>query len=282
VRILVSEPCLAANKAIADYLGVQEGAPRSLTESVRAGEAWQGPIPVNEVGQIKQAVIERFQPGSDPKTLQVSTLRGGTPLAWMENDRSPIAVKVERDGGTYAVLGYALGEVSALHRRVAVSGKTHSYYDRDTACGLERPGRFALNLCLEGRPVERILPRLRAVAQLNRGLLSRGERATLFVRIRDMEGRLVPGAVAQCRVQGMVQAKPQGQASEYRELVEVAPGLYQAELGAGPRSAGTKNVLWVDDSNLAGEGLKALSAQIRVMAPGHIAWEGGCSAWVKD
>lgn len=280
VRVVISLPCYQANPELQRLLQVSVGGPLSLCDSIESAVALRGPVPVVEVGQVQKKVVEEFVASADLQALEARelTAANGQPAARTRQDRRSVAVRVEREGGHYAVLGYGIGAVAELHRRVTGAGRTHSIYDRDTASGLERPGRLAINLCLEGMPQPQIRPRLHAVARIDEGILKPGGSTALVVRLLDNRGQLVTGASVRAQAQPATDGQPRGSLSEPVDLAEVAPGVYRCPITLGQPPAA--NGLAVDCSDLGPDGMHALSVQIRAIAPGTIPWEGGASAWI--
>jgi hypothetical protein len=150
-------------------------------------------------------------------------------------------------------------------------------YDRDTASGLERPGRFAINLCLQEMPQPRVLPRLHGLARIEDPILKADGHSTLTVRLFDTEGRPQTGASVRARAQWARDARPVGAAGTPVDLVEVEPGVYRCPIAL----AGTNPTTLAPGAQSPGEGLRALSVQIRAIRPGCVPWEGGTSAWVE-
>ncbi|MDH7570629.1 MAG: hypothetical protein QHJ73_13690, partial [Armatimonadota bacterium] len=231
-RIVLSLPCYQANPSLQQLLGVRVGPAHRLTEAITPAPALRAPVPLLQIGNIQQEVVERFQPGANLAPLEVRQLdgEGVEPLAWIEPDRAPVAVRVRRGAEEYALVGFAIGAVADLHRRVASSGTTHPLYDRDTASGLERPGRFAINLCLQEMPQPRVLPRLHGLARIEDPILKADGHSTLTVRLFDTEGRPQTGASVRARAQWARDARPVGAAGTPVDLVEVEPGVYRCPI----------------------------------------------------
>ncbi|MBI4979311.1 MAG: hypothetical protein HZC28_17655 [Spirochaetes bacterium] len=277
VRIVISLSCFQSNEALRSLLGVSPGKERSISESIAVKKEYQAPIPVIDAGSVDRAVIDRFQPGANTAALVIRELSGGTPVAHLA-DGAAIAVTVSRGAENYAVIGFDIVALSSLHRRVAVAGTTSPLYDRDTASGLERSGRLALNLCLAGIPAPRLLPRLRGVASIDDAIVTPGKTTAVTVRLFTMDGKPVAGASVNGTAQPVEHAAPFGKKSG-AAFSEEKPGVYRTKLTVGDD---TKDGLYVDVKALKSGGMQAVGVAIRAFADGHIAWEGGTSAWIEQ
>jgi len=281
VRIVVSLPCYQANRALQQRLAIHVGKPVSLCDSIEAADALQGPVPLRQVGQIHKPVIVDFVPDADLSPLEGRELAAARaiPLAWTTEGHRPVALQIVQGLAQYAVLGFPIAQLSELHRKVTGAGRTHPMYDRDTASGLERPGRLAVNACLQGLPKPRILPRLHGTARLDDGLLRPGTSTKLVVRLTDIEGRPVPGAVVRACSQLALDGRTKGTPGDPINLAETSPGMYEVRVVLGASS--DPQTLATGTPSLSSGGLQAVAIQLKALAPNHIPWEGGASAWIE-
>ena len=192
----------------------------------------ESPIPLRMLGSANLDVVKSFYPqyvehnGTKVFAVDAQSAHG---VAFDAQNR-PVIVKWDSyngNSGAVFLLGYDLGDVATVHWRVTHSGKTHPIYDRDTACGLERPTIAALNAALF-RPSLNTNPKNRLHVQLIPAsmLVDKDHPVpTLQIKVTDQNGqppaRIQINARTRLRVDNS--SKP---SSPYFRLKQSAPGIF--------------------------------------------------------
>ncbi|MBP5673983.1 MAG: hypothetical protein J6X49_16470 [Victivallales bacterium] len=210
------------------------------------------PIPLRMLGSANLDAVKTFYPkyidhnGTKVFAIEPDNTHApiqGTGVAFDAQNR-PVIVKWfpnETNHGAVFLLGYDLGDVATVHWRVTHSGKTHPIYDRDTACGLERPTLAALNAALfhpslNTNPQNRLYVQLIPVSIL---VDQDHPVPTLQIKVTDQNGN--PPSRIQINVRTRLRvdnsSKP---SSPYFRLKASAPGIYditfvpQTDMEANP------------------------------------------------
>lgn len=196
-------------------------------------------LPLKWLGGAELERVKRFRPGLESHS-GVNVYRiigeGGTPLAVDGKGNAVILDlgKVSGASGRTIVLGYDLGDVVYVQRRTTMSGETHRLYDRDTASGLERPARAAVNCAMLDRKSVRLTverpARWLKLQYLPQSMLVRnGETPRLRIVVRDSQGRIPQDVQLNGRARLSVDGSGQN-VTPYFRLKAVEPGVYDIEL----------------------------------------------------
>lgn len=244
----------------------------------------ESPIPLRMLGSANLDAVKNFYPkyidhngtkvfAIEPDNTHLGMPGQGHGVAFDAQNR-PVIVKWDSDNGNSGavfLLGYDLGDVATVHWRVTHSGKTHPIYDRDTACGLERPTIAALNAALF-RPNLNTNPKNRLHVQLIPAsmLVDKDHPIpTLQIKVTDQNGqppsRIQINARTRLRVDNS--AKP---SSPYFRLKQSAPGIFDVtfaprkEIEAAPDTEVTQLPYFPFDKPFSIS--KILSVQMKVFA----------------
>ena len=236
----------------------------------------ESPIPLRMLGSANLDVVKSFYPkyvGHNGTKVFAVDAQSAHGVAFDAQNR-PVIVKWDShngDSGAVFLLGYDLGDVATVHWRVTHSGKTHPIYDRDTACGLERPTIAALNAALF-RPSLNTNPKNRLHVQLIPAsiLVDKDHPVpTLQIKVTDQNGqppaRIQINARTRLRVDNS--AKP---SSPYFHLKQSAPGIFDVtfaprkEIEAAPDKEVTQLPYFPFDKSFSIS--KILSVQMKVFA----------------
>ena len=274
VHWIVSLPCWEANPRLQAAFPVTFGPSHSLSEPLPIAKALRSPLPVRRLGGADLGVIRKFR----PKMAESAALRfreivaaGAVPLVTAANG-APVVVRWARGTAQVVLLGGAIAPVIEIHRRVTRSGITHSIYDRDTACGLERLSRFVVNCCRMGQAERTPLPRLFADTVPEATLIPGGSPVQARVRLTDANGQLVRGGQLRVRVRRGVDGR-HGRSTAYLDVPETKPGIFVLNCPEAPRDTAG---LHYPPAQTPGR-LHLVSLQFKAFAPGHIPADGALS-----
>ena len=237
---------------------------------------FESPIPLRMLGSANLDVVKSFYPkyvehnGTKVFAVDAQSAHG---VAFDAQNR-PVIVKWDSNSdnsGAVFLLGYDLGDIATVHWRVTHSGKTHPIYDRDTACGLERPTIAALNAALF-RPSLNTNPKNRLHVQLIPAsmLVDKDHPIpTLQIKVTDQNGqppaRIQINARTRLRVDNS--SKP---SSPYFRLKQSTPGIFDVtfaprkEIEAAPDKEVTQLPYFPFDKPFSIS--KILSVQMKVFA----------------
>lgn len=240
------------------------------------------PIPLKILGEANMKAILEFDAERSAKHngLNVATIKANdaTPLATNTNGE-PVIAKLQNDGAPIILLGYDLGDTSFVHWRVTHFGKTHPIYDRDTACGLERPAIAAVNAALKfnlRKPASSTLK----VQIIPKSFLVDNGKPQFQIIVTDQDGNTPDNIQLQARTRLRVDGQNR-QSSPYVTLAQAKPGLFN--ITAAP----------LQDGNIDGNNpkdtipyfpyakkrkiAKILSVQLKVFANNHIPQDAACA-----
>ncbi|MBR4899546.1 MAG: hypothetical protein IKZ46_01280 [Victivallales bacterium] len=184
----------------------------------------ESPIPLRMLGSANLDVVKTFYPkyvdhnGTKVFAVETQSAQGVA----FDSQKRPVIVQFQSESpknGTVTLLGYDLGDVATVHWRVTHSGKTHPIYDRDTACGLERPTLAALNAAL-ARPSLNTNPQNRLFVKLkpSKFLMERKESIPLLeIQVTDQNGKPPANVQINARTRLRVDGAA-GQSSPYYRL----------------------------------------------------------------
>ena len=283
VNVVVSRACYRANPGLQAWCEASLDDAGSLAGRFELKPELSGPVPVRELGGADAAVIARFSPThAHSKALGVSRVtarEGAQPLA-LAPGGEPVVVAWPRGKGRVFLFGCDFGAAAGLHWEVTHAGRTHSLYDRDTACGLERGSRCVINACLCGRMQERLLPRLyvRVVPDDVRVRGGLGAVAQADVLLCDVEGRPVSGEVL-ARARVSADGTSAGEVA-LAPLQPVAPGRFRV-VCAPVGKADARQVGYVPAKQL-GALWTVLSLQLKAYAEGHVPADGAAAFIVTE
>jgi hypothetical protein len=229
VNLVVSRSCHEKNPALQKILPAKFMPIGNFSQPLIS--SLDSPIPLRMFGSANLDVVKTFYPkyidhnGTKVFAIDATSVEN---TAFNAQNR-PVIVKWHPNEGDGAVflLGYDLGDVATVHWRVTHSGKTHPTYDRDTACGLERPTLAALNAALF-RPSLNTNPKNRLNVQVIPAsmLVDKDHPVpTLQIKVTDQNGQ-PPAKVqinARTRLRVDNSSKP---SSPYYRLKASAPGIY--------------------------------------------------------
>lgn len=280
-NVVVSAPCIAANDALRVAWGLRTTASGSLTESLPVSAAWQASLQVPEMGRARPERMARFatfKKGEREAALRVTGLAAdGWEAVARRGEAGDAVVLAGRPwgpGGQCFAFGSPLFEVFALHCKVTRSGKTHSLYDRGTACGLERVARVAVNCLRAGMPLSEDAGALRGRIETERSILRSGESLRVAVELTDAADKPVSGAtvLATARHADLFANKRRGGDEEYVVLREATPGSgrYAATVGEGGPS---EIVLRPAKTDLP-SGRRGVVVEIKAWKQGYVLYEG--------
>ncbi len=227
-NLIISAPCYTANPALAELLDARLEPAGTLGQTISLQAELTRPVRVTDLGRVDLDVIARFQPDlADAAGLDVFAVRTDQARTLATNaEGHAIIVQRTYGAGRVTLLGTSLGAAIHVHQRVTRSGNTHRLYDRDTACGLERLSRVAVNLCRLGYPAERYRPRLYLEMRPETTWVTAGEPVRLTVQLTDVHGQPVGGQLrGGLRITGMRAAG--GARTELTDLTASGPGRFE-------------------------------------------------------
>ncbi len=233
VNVVVSLAAYQADARLRELLGVTVGEGHELTEHIPVAPWAQKPLAVPDIGDARAEAItglggvardsDRWR---QSMTIRVLSADGWEPAASIGG--APVILR----RGSWWVVGADLAAVARLHYDVTHRGVIHSTYDRDTACGLERLLRLVTNACacgLEPRPAT--MPELRCTLQTNQEGYDFGDTLTASVRVADLGGAPVTGALAGIGVVYDSEGFSARSVPErFAPAKEIEPGLYRLSL----------------------------------------------------
>jgi hypothetical protein len=264
VHLVIGRPCYLANPGLRERFPAVLKPGATLADRLIPAGFIREPIPVNDMGGADMAAIRRFGfPNGPGAALDVWTIEaeGTEPLATTEAGQA-VAVRWTRGASRIVLFGVGIGEAGRVHWTVGRAGVTHSLYDRDTACGLERLARVVINACRAGWPGSRPRPRLIARAVPATTIVRAGEPVRVEVTLVDVEGRAVTGQV-RARVRTLADGRVIDQ-GEWMDLDASAPG--QFEIACHPSAT----ALLAYKADLPSSAIGMVSIQIKAWAAGHI------------
>ncbi len=278
-NVLITARCHAASPGLRNLLPATLKPCGTLAEHVPAAEALRRPLFLRDLGGVDLDRIRRFRPdlaASPALTLFGIEAEGAETLAATASG-TPVLVHKPLDRGHLFLLGADLGPAVEVHRRVTHAGQTHPLYDRDTACGLERLSRAAVNLCRFGCPDKRLRPHLALRVIPERTQTTLGEPLRATVLLSDPQGAPVAGQV-RARVRVLHGGRP-GPAGAYVDIMVpesgAAPLLVRPGSGSGetePGPSGTAGLTY-EVPEPAGVPL-VVSVQVKAYAYGRIPADG--------
>jgi hypothetical protein len=285
--LVLSAGCYLANPCLRAAYPAELAPAGDFGQPLSLDKGLQGPLPLRALGGADLAVLSRFAPSAlEEAGIGVCSIgaSGASALAWNEQ-RQPVIVRWPASAagaGAAVLLGYQLGDIAQLHWRVTHYGLTHSIYDRDTACGLERASFAAINAGLLQAPdTQEPLPALRLQLLPQSFLVAPGAAAQLQIRALDDEGR--PVADAQINARARVrQDGRNGASSDYVRLSTDAAGNAvltcvsenaDSAAFAPPASACLSYRL----SGAAVQVSRVLSVQLKAWAPGYVPADAACA-----
>jgi hypothetical protein len=246
VHVIISAPCYAANPALTEFIEAQLEPAGTLAQRISLDQSLTGPVPVRDLGSVDISTVATFQPAlADAAGLDLFAVKASE-VQTLASDADGRAVIVQRPfgEGRVTLLGTSIGAAIEVHRRVTRSGTTHSLYDRDTACGLERLSRVVVNLCRAGCEPERHRPRLYLQVTPESTWVEAGEPVRLTVTLTDVHGEAVAGQL-RGRVRTVAMNATGGAGAELADLAPAAPGRYEircvpeGEIAQDAAAAGT-------------------------------------------
>ena len=230
VNIIISHSAYESNPSLQKQFAAKLTASGDFSQPLTT--ELESPIPLRMLGSADLEVVKSFYPkyvGHNGTKVSVIDAPSTEALAHDAQNR-PVIVRFTRgkeSDGDVVLLGYDLGDVATVHWRVTHSGKTHSIYDRDTACGLERPTLAALNAAL-ARPNLNTNPKNRLHVQVTPSsfLVDKDHPVpTLQIKVTDQNGNPPANVQINARTRLRVDnsSKP---SSPYFRLKQSAPGLF--------------------------------------------------------
>ena len=230
VNLVVSRSCHEKNPALQKILPAKFTPIGNFSQPLVS--SLDSPIPLRMLGSANLDIIKTFYPKyidhNGTKVFAIDAVSVESTAFDAQN--RPIIVKWhpnEINHGDVFLLGYDLGDVATVHWRVTHSGKTHPTYDRDTACGLERPTLAALNAALSHpnlntNPKNRLNVQVIPVSML---VDKDHPVPTLQIKVTDQNGQPPANVQINARTRLRVDnsSKP---SSPYFRLKASAPGIY--------------------------------------------------------
>lgn len=282
VNVVVSLPCYRANAFLREQFPAQTGEAHPLSEPLPVTDALPQELPVRDMGSADVGAIRAFRPDlADSPALEAVEIKAADtmPLITTADGSAAIAVRWQRGKAAASLLGVSVGDVARIHWSVTHAGQTHSLYDRDTACGLERVSRVLINCARIGAPTPRIKPRLYVKLEPASTLIESGEPIRITARLTDVEGRPVAGQL-RARARLVADGSPK-RLTPYAELQQAGPGEFTltaspaAEPFADPGLAPRNTVPYAQPRDA--EALHQVTFQFKAYAPGYIPADAGLS-----
>lgn len=264
VHLVISRPCYLANSGLRERFPAVLKSGATLADRLIPADFIRAPIPVHDMGGVNLEAIRRFGfPDGPGAALDAWTIEaeGAEPVATTEAGRA-VAVRWTRGTARIVLLGVGIGEAGRVHWTVGRAGVTHSLYDRDTACGLERLARVVINACRADWPGSRPRPRLIACTAPAATMVRAGEPVRVGVMLTDVDGRAVTGQV-RARVRTLVDGRVVDQ-GDWVDMDAVSPGRF--ELLCRPDA----DAPLAYKADLPAAAIGMVSIQIKAWAPGHI------------
>ncbi len=273
VNLVVSRSCHEKNPAL------QKNLPAKFTPIGNFSQplisSLDSPIPLRMLGSANMDAVKTFYPkyidhnGTKVFAIDAASVESTA----VDAQNRPVIVKwiFSESSGAVFLLGYDLGDVATVHWRVTHSGKTHPTYDRDTACGLERPTLAALNAALS-RPSLNTNPKNRLNVQVipTSMLVDKDHPVpTLQIKVTDQNGQ--PPAKVQINARTRLRidnsSKP---SSPYFRLKASAPGVYDVTFAQNTEMEANPSVEYAQIPYLPFKNgykiSKILSVQMKVFA----------------
>lgn len=202
----------------------------------------RNPLPLKWLGGAELDRVRRFRPTfakhSGLNVYRIFGKGGASGKALAVDSRGDAVIldlgKSTGTSGRTIVLGYNVGEVALVQRRTTTAGVTHPLYDRDMACGLERPCMAVVNCALldhkgvslsEKRPAKWL--KLQYLPQSM--FVRRGETPRLRVLVRDSQGQIPENIELEVQSRLVIDGKAK-RLSPYFRVKPVSPGVYDIEM----------------------------------------------------
>jgi hypothetical protein len=236
-NVLIAANCYAANPRLRELLPATLTPGGTLADHFSLADPARRPLPVSDLGGAEIERIRRFRADlAESPGLKVSTVSAeGVESIAATAAGTPVIVRKSFGAGNLFLLGVDLGAAVEIHRRVTHAGSTHPLYDRDTACGLERLSRVAVNLCRFGCAEQRLRPQLVVHLVPEKTRVASGEALRGTVLLTDLRGSPVAGEVrARVRV---VQGGRTGASGPYVGIP--VTGAVPFEVNAAPAAGAT-------------------------------------------
>ena len=235
VNLVISLPCYRASAFIKKQFPAQIGEAVPLADPLPTTDVLPRELPVRDMGGADMAAIRAFRPDlADSPALRAAGLTApdALPLVTTADGSTAVALRWQRGRAAVSLLSVPVGEVARIHWSVTHAGKTHSLYDRGTACGLERVSRVVVNCARIGAPAPQVKPRLFVRLEPDATLVEADEPIRVTAKLTDAEGRPVAG---QLRVRARLVADGSaGRSTPYAELQQRSPGEFAFEAEPAP------------------------------------------------
>lgn len=281
VNLVISANSYLSNPLFTKFLAARLIPYGTLGDDLPVSETLTTPVPVFNLGLACLETIKRFRPElMDSRGLKVYSIQAEDSIALVESpEGDSIVVKRKLGKGSVTLAGIHFGDAMHIHNRVTQSGITHPFYDRDTACRLERVSRVLVNLCRLEIPEERHLPSLFVEVTPETTWIKNHSPSKLRIKIVDVHGNPVAGHL-RIRYRKTAMFGGSGVISDYLDLQPKNPGVYEVIIQPSNGSESQlynkagNSVIYVtnpEEGNLPA----ILSFQLKAFAPNHIPADSG-------